>query len=83
MKKNDFILKTENWLVENDLIEPEYRLSFEQIQKKSAQDYISLVYWGLQDKAPSLLSEFKRRIKEAKLRNIDINCKEEKNSGKQ
>ena len=73
MKKNDFILKTEDWLVENDLIEPEYKLSFEQIQNKSVQEYISLVYWGLQDKAPSLLSEFKRRIEASKLRNVKIN----------
>ena len=73
MKKNDFILKTEDWLVENDLIEPEYKLSFEQIQNKSVQEYIILVYWGLQDKAPSLLSEFKRRIEAAKLRNVKIN----------
>ena len=73
MKKNDFILKTEDWLVENDLIEPEYKLSFEQIQNKSVQEYINLVYWGLQDKAPSLLSEFKRRIEAAKLRNVKIN----------
>ena len=28
---------------------------------------------GLQDKAPSLLSEFKRRIEAAKLRNVKIN----------
>ena len=73
MKKNDFILKTEYWLVENDLIEPEYKLSFEQIQNKSVQEYINLVYWGLQDKAPSLLSEFNRRIEAAKLRNVKIN----------
>lgn len=58
--------------MENDLIEPEYKLSFEQIKKKSAQDYVNLVYWGLQDKAPSLLSEFKKKIKAAKLRNVKI-----------
>lgn len=73
MKKNDFILKTEDWLVDNDLFESEFKLSFEQIKKKSAQEYIELVYWGLLDKAPDLIPEFKKRIKNAKLKNIKIN----------
>lgn len=71
MKKVDFIIDTERWLVENDVIDSRFQITPSQAKDRNINQYINQVKWMLQDKAPDLFDEFKHRIKESHLRGME------------
>ena len=46
MKKIDFVLKTERWLVQNDVIDSEYQKSATQAAKVDINQYINKTQIG-------------------------------------
>lgn len=70
MKKIDFVLKTERWLVQNDVIDSEYQKSATQAAKIDINQYIYSVKGMLLDKAPELYPTFKMMIKESRVRGM-------------
>ena len=70
MKKVDFVLKTERWLVQNDVIDSEYQKSATQVAKVDINQYINSVKGMLLDKAPELYPTFKMMIKESRVRGM-------------
>ena len=70
MKKVDFVLKTERWLVQIDVIDSEYQKSATQAAKVDINQYINSVKGMLLDKAPDLYPTFKMMIKENRVRGM-------------
>lgn len=70
MKKVDFVLKTERWLVQNDVIDSEYQKSATQAAEIDINQYINSVKGMLLDKAPDLYPTFKMMIKENRVRGM-------------
>lgn len=70
MKKVDFVLKKERWLVQNEVIDSKYQNSATQAAKIDINQYINSVIGMLLDKAPDLYPTFRMMIKENRVRGM-------------
>lgn len=66
MKKIDFIMSTEEWLVRNDV--QDFMCSVSSAKNYDIAQYIYGVENFLSHKAPDLLDDFYNRVKEGKVR---------------
>lgn len=66
MKKEDFIMETENWLVRQDV--SDFVCKASTARKKNIVDYLEQTESILKWKAPDLLDDFHERVKNAHLR---------------
>ena len=66
MKKEDFIMETENWLVRQDV--SDFVCKASTARKKNIVDYLEQTESILKWKAPDLLDSFHKKVKEAHLR---------------
>ena len=68
MKKEDFIMKTEEWLVRQDV--SDFVCKASTARKKNIVDYLEQTESILKWKAPDLLDDFHEQVKNAHLRGI-------------
>lgn len=66
MKKENFIMETEDWLVRQDVSDFVCKVST--ARKKNIMDYLEQTESFLKWKAPDLLDDFHERVKNAHLR---------------
>lgn len=66
MKKEDFIMEIEDWLVRQDVSDFVCKVST--ARKKNIMDYLEQTESILKRKAPDLLDDFHERVKNAHLR---------------
>lgn len=71
MGKVDFIVGTERWLAANDVIDAELQITPSQAKSRNIDQYISQVKGMLKYKAPDLIDEFNKRIRQSHLRGTE------------